>query len=94
MVVTGIFPVIVRAGPGGDHSWERKVVVRNESPTGAKNLLIVDDEPQARSLLKRILDAAGYGCTLASDASQGRRRLEEQPFDLLLCDVLMPGESG
>jgi len=69
-------------------------VVRNEPPAAAKKILIVDDESQARRLLRNILEAAGYDCTLAADAPQGRSCLAEQHFDLLLCDVLMPGESG
>lgn len=69
-------------------------MVCNESQVSLKKILIVDDEAQARRLLESILETTGYDCTLAADASQARLRLKEQHFDLLLCDVLMPGESG
>ena len=59
-------------------------MVRNEPPAAAKKILIVDDESQARRLLRNILEAAGYDCTLAADAPQGRSCLAEQHFDLLL----------
>jgi PAS domain S-box-containing protein len=57
-------------------------------------ILIVDDEPSIRGLLKQLLEKNGYVCTLASDAAQARAYLGNQEFDLLLCDIRMPGESG
>jgi len=58
------------------------------------NILIVDDEEQIRRMLSRILERHGYACTLSADAREARKCLESQPFDLVLCDVNMPGESG
>jgi response regulator RpfG family c-di-GMP phosphodiesterase len=58
------------------------------------NILIVDDEFQVRDILKRTLEKHGHNCTLAADASEARNFLNKQAFDLVLCDVTMPGESG
>lgn len=57
-------------------------------------VLIVDDDPLARASLGRLLEQHGFECQLAADADQGRHRLKEQTFDLMLCDIQMPGESG
>lgn len=60
----------------------------------AAGILIVEDEDATRRLLGRLLEGYGYACTLAGDAQEARRRLSEREFDLILCDVNMPGESG
>ena len=57
-------------------------------------ILILDDEPDVRKLLLKILENDGFVCTEASSAKQARACLKEQQFDLLLCDILMPDESG
>jgi len=59
-----------------------------------ENILVVDDEEQIRRLLNRMLSGIGYACTLASDGAEARKYLDRQPFNLALCDVNMPGESG
>lgn len=58
------------------------------------NILIVDDEKQIRRMLDRVLTRQGHSCTLSGDATEARKCLEAQIFDLVLCDVNMPGESG
>jgi len=63
-------------------------------PTSAR-ILIVEDEPSVSRLLVRLLERHGHECVVAYDAVQARRRLAEPPhFELMLCDVSMPGESG
>ncbi len=59
-----------------------------------KNILLVDDEEQIRRMLNRTLSGIEYTCTLAADGAEARKCLEKKPFDLVLCDVNMPGESG
>ncbi|MFO7599113.1 MAG: response regulator [Candidatus Desulfacyla sp.] len=70
----------------------------NQQPTinnpKAPQILIVDDEEQIRRMLSRMLSRKGYACTLAADAKEARKCLESQAYDLVLCDVNMPGESG
>jgi len=59
------------------------------------NILVVDDEEQIRRMLNRTLSRIDqYSSTLAADGAEARKRLGEKPFELALCDVNMPGESG
>ena len=53
-----------------------------------KKILIVDDEEPIRHLLKQILEAKGYHCTLAADASEARKCFKQETFDLILSDIL------
>ncbi|PIQ45739.1 MAG: two-component system response regulator [Deltaproteobacteria bacterium CG12_big_fil_rev_8_21_14_0_65_43_10] len=57
-------------------------------------ILVVDDEAAIRRLLGEMLDMSGYKCALAADAADARTFIRDQGFDLILCDVNMPGESG
>ena len=65
-----------------------------EKSTNPGKILIVDDEAAVRRVLKKTLESNGYTCTAAADASEARRCLKQQGFDLILCDIRMPGESG
>jgi two-component system phosphate regulon response regulator OmpR len=60
----------------------------------APHLLIVDDDRRIRSLLSRYLQAEGYRVSTAESATDARARLAGLDFDLLILDVMMPGESG
>jgi putative two-component system response regulator len=60
----------------------------------AARILVVDDEEPMRRLLGRSLEAAGYSCTLAADAAEALARLAEAGYELLLCDVNLPDQSG
>lgn len=60
----------------------------------AAHLLIVDDDTRIRELLNRYLTEQGFRVTTAADAAEARRKLEGMDFDLLVIDVMMPGESG
>jgi len=57
-------------------------------------LLIVDDEEPVRRLLSRLLESNGYSCMTAQDATEASAALSAEPFDLLLTDMNMPGDSG
>ncbi len=59
-----------------------------------KNILVVDDEEQILNMLKYLLEANNYGCTLAINAQEARNAMKDQNFEVVLCDVNMPGESG
>jgi putative two-component system response regulator len=65
-----------------------------EAMDARERVLIIDDDEPCLMLLGRILTDAGYLCTLASDTESARARLAEAPFDVMLCDVLLPGGSG
>ncbi|WP_158965056.1 response regulator [Chachezhania sediminis] len=58
------------------------------------HLLIVDDDERIRDLLKKFLRRNGYLVTSARDAAHARRVLEGLDFDMIVLDVMMPGEDG
>jgi two-component system, OmpR family, phosphate regulon response regulator OmpR len=60
----------------------------------APHLLVVDDDTRIRTLLSQFLVENGYRVTVAASAAEARRRLENLDFDMLILDVMMPGESG
>lgn len=60
----------------------------------AAHLLVIDDDERIRSLVARFLSGAGYRVTVAEDAADARRKLDSILFDLIIADVMMPGESG
>jgi two-component system phosphate regulon response regulator OmpR len=60
----------------------------------APHLLLVDDDRRIRDLLSRYLATEGYRVTTAESAAQARAKLDGIAFDLLVLDVMMPGESG
>jgi two-component system, OmpR family, phosphate regulon response regulator OmpR len=63
-------------------------------PDDAPHLLIVDDDTRIRELLQKFLSGKGFRVTTAADAAEARRKLEGLDFDLLVLDVMMPGETG
>ncbi len=58
------------------------------------HILIVDDDERIRGLLQKFLSRHGFWVTTARDAAHARRLLEGLDFDLLVLDVMMPGEDG
>ena len=62
--------------------------------TDAAHLLVVDDDARLRTLLQRFLAEQGFRVTAAADAAAARQALEGMEFDLMVLDVMMPGETG
>ncbi|MDE2183648.1 MAG: response regulator transcription factor [Alphaproteobacteria bacterium] len=58
------------------------------------HLLVVDDDEKLRSLLQRYLSGNGFRVSVAADAADARALMKSMAFDLLILDVMMPGESG
>src|SRR6202162_162515 len=58
------------------------------------HLLVVDDDARLRELLRRYLSDNGFRVTVAADAREARANLASFAFDLIVLDVMMPGESG
>ncbi|HTT79064.1 MAG TPA: response regulator transcription factor [Stellaceae bacterium] len=58
------------------------------------HLLVVDDDARLRDLLRRYLADNGFRVTTAADAADARANLSSFAFDLIVLDVMMPGESG
>lgn len=67
---------------------------REPLPDNAPHILVVDDDQKIRALLGRFLTSNGFRVTEASDASAARAYMRGLAFDLVLLDVMMPGESG
>jgi len=58
------------------------------------HILVVDDDAKLRDLLARFLTKEGFRVTAAEDADAARERMRALAFDLIVMDVMMPGESG
>jgi DNA-binding response OmpR family regulator len=57
-------------------------------------ILIIDDDPDVLQLLRLMLETEGFDAVLAPDGPTGLRRLAEQPPDVVLLDIMMPGMDG
>ena len=53
-------------------------------------ILIVEDEPAISNLIQMNLAAAGYCCDCAFDGAEAADRLEQEGFDLILLDIMLP----
>jgi two-component system phosphate regulon response regulator OmpR len=60
----------------------------------ANHILLVDDDKRIRDLLSRLLKENGYRVTTAAHAAEARTCLTGLEFDLIILDVMMPGETG
>jgi two-component system phosphate regulon response regulator OmpR len=58
------------------------------------HLLVVDDDTRTRDLLRRFLAERGYRVATAADAKEAQDQLDAVAFDLVVLDVMMPGEDG
>ena len=57
-------------------------------------ILLIEDELQLRANLQILLQSAGYQVTTAANGAEGLQQLREQPFDLVITDLVMPGVDG
>src|SRR5512134_2246546 len=64
---------------------------RSHSPSrsDAMTILILDDEPVIRDVLKTVLEKAGFAAREAASAGEGIERLSREPIDLLLLDLML-----
>lgn len=58
------------------------------------HILIIDDEPQIRLMLRIMLESEGYTVTEAADGAEGLKSYREKPADLVITDLLMPHKEG
>lgn len=79
---------VMRAGQRG-----RRAAMPTEAKT-RKSILIAEDSMTSRTLLKNILETAGYEVVTAVDGKEAMERLNERPFDLLVSDIEMPRMNG
>ena len=64
------------------------------SPSPPPSVLVVDDEPIIRSNLAEFLEQEGYAVATASTGELALQIVERQRFDVVLCDVNLPGIDG
>jgi two-component system response regulator (stage 0 sporulation protein F) len=57
-------------------------------------ILVIDDEPQIRALLKRLLEKAGHRVVEAAEGQEAVRAVQEGPVHLIITDVIMPEKGG
>lgn len=60
----------------------------------APHILVVDDDVRLRELLQRYLMQSGYYVTSAADAAEAKAKLKSIAFDLVVLDIMMPGQDG
>jgi two-component system phosphate regulon response regulator OmpR len=60
----------------------------------ARHILVVDDDRRIRQLLRSYLSDNGFRVSTAGSAQEARRRMSGLAFDLMVLDVMMPGETG
>ena len=61
---------------------------------GTARILVIDDDPVNRTLIKAMLDARGYETLLAANGDDGITMAREERPDLIICDLVMPGIDG
>jgi two-component system phosphate regulon response regulator OmpR len=66
----------------------------NEAAAEQPHILVIDDDTRLRDLLQRYLRDQGFRVTTAVDAADARAKLAALSFDLLVLDIMMPGETG
>ena len=81
--------------PSTDEEYSRDLSVEtaDDMATPKARILAIDNDPATLAMVDRILGER-YRCELASDVSEARRRIAEDGFGVVLCDVQMPGDSG
>jgi DNA-binding response OmpR family regulator len=62
--------------------------------TGGRRILVVDDDPSVRSMVKLVLETEGYVVDVAEDGFAALRAIETGTPDCVILDVMMPGIDG
>ncbi|HMG24225.1 MAG TPA: ATP-binding protein [Kofleriaceae bacterium] len=89
------FRVRLPVVPGAEAAPPATVEATRPIPrlTGLR-VLVADDEPSVRATVRRLLERRGALVVTADDGLEAEARLRDQPFDLAVLDVTMPGCSG
>jgi DNA-binding response OmpR family regulator len=61
---------------------------------GMGRILVIDDDPDVRTTLGRMLETAGYEVALAADGREGVREYRAKPADVVITDLYMPNREG
>jgi two-component system phosphate regulon response regulator OmpR len=68
--------------------------MNTQNQTLSRKILIVDDDPRLRDLLRRYLSEQGFNVFVAEDAKEMGKLWQREHFDLLVLDLMLPGEDG
>lgn len=72
----------------------RQVLGNRSAAGGRPSVLVVDDDPDVRTIVGLMLEKAGYGCRTAADGKEAFRLIQEERPDLLILDLMMPNLDG
>jgi DNA-binding response OmpR family regulator len=78
--------------PAETKTWE--VPDPDDQIAKQKTILLLEDEVDFSALLKDYLESFNYSVTVVTDGAQGMRKVMDQDFDFILCDLLMPNVPG
>jgi CheY-like chemotaxis protein len=66
----------------------------NARSTRMKTILVVDDAPMIRELIKSVLEAEGFAVVEAADGEEALRMFKDKPIDLSIIDIFLPKKGG
>ncbi len=69
-------------------------VSSSSNPSAIHEILIIEDETSVRELLRTALEKRGYAVRAAKDGEEGFSAVQQKNPDLIICDVMMPGDDG
>lgn len=75
-------------------AFESSFLLENEPYKYPEHILVVDDDERLRDLLSKYLQEQGFILSVACDVQEALNLLEDITFDLIVLDVMMPGQSG
>lgn len=58
------------------------------------HVLVIDDNPKVRSSMKAMLESCGFDVSVAGDGDEGLQQFRQEPFDLVISDIIMPRKDG
>ena len=87
---TAAYPKRIQGAFGDLIGLPPRLMIEDDAP----HILVIDDDSRIRELLGRFLTEKGFRVSMAADAAEAQRRLVGLTFDLLIVDVMMPGQSG
>jgi PAS domain S-box-containing protein len=73
---------------------ELRATLERNLPRAGRHILVVDDDPDARALMRVLLEEEHFEVRTASDGMEGMEALERSPVDLVVLDLMMPGMDG
>lgn len=86
--------VVAHFAPEKNIEPREPVKAIENSPVEPAHVLVADDNPTNREILRRFLERDHHRCTFAEDGQEALERVESEDFDLLLLDIMMPRMDG